>query len=1318
MALQRLLFLGVLLTMAFTGNGQCPPQSLPFTENFNSSLGCFTVTDGGSTTDTWVQAGPGGGTTGGDLDGTGLVIVDSDDAGSGNTLDETLSSPYIDASNFTGTLYLEFDHFFRSLNTNDSGWVEVWDSTQWVNVYSTGTTIGAFNNPDHQQIDITAYAHDSLQVRFRYVDNGSWAWWWVIDNFKVETVLCPSPNLQSISVSSDTSFTLNLLSLEDTIAFEWGPVGFSQGSGCIGTKATNGNLNIDLKNSDAGNCFNQLSAGQCYDVYIAGSCPGGGYSGYIGPFTFCTPCATVPIPFTENFDQGLGCFNVVDGGTSTDTWRAAPAGGGSTGGDLDGTPHVEVDSDDAGSGETLDELLLSPIMDASSISGSLILEFDQYYNNIGADSAAVEVYDGTTWHLVYSAQSDIGAFGNPDHQYIDISAYANANLQVRFVYRDNGSWAWWWIIDNFSVRDVLCTPSSGFTAGYVGSDSVNLNWNLGTSHGYIIEWGISGFNPGSGTQTSSTTANSMGIPNLSLNTTYDFYLLDSCSGAITDTLGPITVSTACATQSIPFSENFDLGQGCFTIIDGGNTTDTWVAAPAGGLTSGGDLDGSPMMEADSDNAGSGGVTMFETLTSPILDASAYMSTGALTLSFDQYYRHLGSGSASVEVFDGTTWNQVANFTSTLGAFSAPDSQSIDITAYANPNLQVRFIYDDGGSWAWYWLVDNFKVEGQPCGAVTSADTISVGTNNINFNWVSTNGSLWNINWGPQGFRQGTTVSGNYIAGVNTNSYNLTGLPSGSCFDIYIQDTCAGVGSGSWYGPLTVCTDTSCFPPSNITFSNISGTSASASWVGFAGSYEYSLVSSATANPANGIISSTSSLNASLSGLNSASAYCLFVRGICTPGDTSAWAGPVCFTTACQSFTAPYLEDFEGPTSACWSNAQIAGTNNWSIGSGSSGGSISAAHGGMFNAVFTSSNGGPHVTQYVSPIIDASGLSATELSFWYGQEAWFGDQNTLTVYYRTSPAAAWTQVWQDQNDVSSWTKVVISIPSNSSTLQFAFEGTDNWGRANVLDDIRVDVPGGSNICPQVTNVNSANPSCGSIDLSWTSTSGGSIIEYGPVGFSPGSGLFTGVVSSPYTLSNLSANTSYDVYIADTCGIQDTGAFNGPTRVSTNNAGSANASFVYNNSTTNFMTYNFDASSSTGNIQNYVWDFGDGYVGNGVTVNHTYTSAGAYNVELILVSACGNDTLTQTIADVSNQEWKASDLKLYPNPAQDQIKVELPKSGKVEIALRDASGRRVRSWTLEVEAQVAQDLNLEGLSKGVYLIDVNQADLHYRERLLLK
>lgn len=1317
MSLQRLLFLGVFLGFGGTAFAQCPTQNLPYSENFNSNLGCFTVIDGGTTTDTWVQAGPGGGTTGGDLDGTGLVIVDSDDAGSGNTLEEWLVSPYIDASNITGTLYLEFDQYFRSLNSNDSAIVEVWDSTQWVTVYQTSSTVGAFGSPDQQQIDITAYAHDSLQVRFVYKDNGSWAWWWVVDNFNVETVLCPPASIQSVAATSDTSFTVDLLSAVDSLAFEWGPVGFSQGSGCIGTVATAGSLSVGLSNSDAGNCFNPLASGNCYDVYIARSCPGGGFSAYSGPYTICTVCTTVNLPYTENFNLGQGCFTVVDGGTSTDTWRPAPAGGGSTGGDLDGTPHMEVDSDDAGSGETLDELLVSPPINASGITGSLILEFDQYYNNIGADSIAVEIYDGTNWNTVYSAQSDIGAFGNPDHQNLDISAYANPALQVRFVYRDNGSWAWWWIIDNVSVKEILCTSSSNFSASYVGSDSVHLGWTPGSASGFIVEYGLSGFNPGSGFKTPSTTANNLGVNTLNVNTTYDFYLIDSCSGAYSDTLGPITVSTACLTQNIPYSQNFDAGIGCFTITDGGTTTDTWVNAPSGGLTSGGDLDGTPMMEVDSDNAGSGGVTMFETLSSPILDATAYMTAGSLSLSFDQYYRHLGSGSASVEVFDGTAWQQVASFSATVGAFSAPDSQNIDITAHANPNLQVRFVYDDGGSWAWYWLVDNFRVEGQPCGAVSSADTLSVGTNNVQFNWTSANGSLWNINWGPQGFRQGTTTSGNYINGVTTSTYNLSGLQSGTCYDIYIQDTCAGIGSGAWYGPLTVCTDISCFPPSNVVVSGVSTNSASLSWVGFSGSFEYSLVTSSTASPSSGTIGSTSSLNASLSGLNSSSAYCVFVRSICAPGDTSTWAGPVCFTTACQTLTAPYLEDFETGTSACWTNEYVSGNKDWTVGFGSSGGSITAPYGGTANAVFTSSSGGPYTTKYVSPIIDASGLSATELSFWYGQESWAGDQNTLTVYYRTSPSGTWTQVWQDANSVSSWTQAIVAIPSTSTTLQVAFEGTDDWGRANVLDDIRIDIPGGSVICPQVTNVSSSNPDCNSVDLNWVSGSTGSIIEYGPTGFTPGTGSFTGTVTPPYTLSGLTANTSYDVYIADVCGVQDTGDYNGPNPISTNNNGVAVASFTYSNSPTAIFNYSFDASASTGSIQNYVWDFGDGTVGNGVSPSHSYTSAGSYTVELILVSDCGNDTLSQTIADVSQLEYKPEGLSIYPNPANDRLWIQLPRKEMTQVSLLDGSGRTVRSWQQSFEADQANELFIGDLAEGVYILEVHSASLDYREQIVL-
>jgi hypothetical protein len=1316
MNLQRLLFLGVFGLLSSSSFGQCPPQSLPYSENFNSSLGCFTVIDGGTTVDTWIQAGPGGGSAGGDLDGTGLVLVDSDDAGTGNTLDETLTSPFIDASNLTGTLFLEFDHYFRSLNANDSGWVQVWDSLNWVTVYSTSTSIGGFGNPDQQQIDISSFANDSLQVRFRYVDNGSWAWYWLIDNFKVETVLCPSPTGLSVSSLSDTSFSIGLASSPDTLAFEWGPVGFTQGSGCIGTKAPNGSLNVSINNNDAGLCGNQLSSGQCYDVYIATSCPGGGYSSYVGPFTFCTVCTTVNLPFTENFNINIGCFNATDGGTSTDTWRSAPTGGGTSGGDLDGTAHMEVDSDDAGPGETLSELLTSPPINAGAIVGSLILEFDQYYNHIGADSAAVEVYDGSNWVTVYSAQSDIGGFNNPDHQNIDITAYANAALQVRFNYQDNGAWAWYWLIDNISVKEILCSPSVNFSAIYVGSDSVQLGWTPGTATGHIVEYGLSGFIPGSGMQIGTTAAN-LGINGLAINSSYDFYLIDTCIGnSYEDTLGPITASTACLAQTIPFTENFANGPGCFTIIDGGSSSDTWVHAPIGGVTSGGDVDGSPFMEVDSDGAGSGN-SLRETLNSPILDASAYMSQGSLSLIFDQYYNHLSSDSGIVEVYDGSSWNQVAVFRQDLGAFGAPDSQNIDITAYANPNLQIRFVYDDNNSWAWYWLIDNFEVSGLPCGSVTSIDTISVGINNANLSWNSANGSLWNMNWGPQGFRQGTTSSGNYVNGLSSNSYNLTGLQAGTCYDVYVQDTCVGLGSGAWLGPYTVCTDTSCFRPNNLSVSGVGTSSASASWVGFSPSFQYSLVTSTSTSPANGSLSITNGLNASLTGLSPSSFYCIYVRSICAPGDTSAWSAPICFNTACTSYTAPYLEDFDGSTSACWQSVAVTGSNQWTVGTGSTGGSINASYSGTQNAVFTSGSGGPYVSQFVSPIIDASGLSSTELSFWYGQESWAGDQNSLNVYYRTSASGAWINLWSDVNSVSAWTKVTIAVPSNSSSLQFAFEGEDNWGRANVVDDIRVDVPGGSVICPQVNNVSSSNEDCNSVDLNWVSASGGSIIEYGPLGFTPGNGTFTNVVTSPYTITNLMASSSYDVYIADTCGIQDTGVFNGPTAVNTNANGVASAVFSASLNPSSILEYTFDASASSGSVQNYVWDFGDGNVGNGISTTHTYSSAGSYTIELILVSDCGNDTLSQTIADVSNPEIPLNSFKLYPNPAKEFVLLESDFNGAIEIRLSDASGREVKFWQTENKASEILSLDLNGINKGVYLMRITADGIQHQERLLI-
>ncbi len=140
-----------------------------------------------------------------------------------------------------------------------------------------------------------------------------------------------------------------------------------------------------------------------------------------------------------------------------------------------------------------------------------------------------------------------------------------------------------------------------------------------------------------------------------------------------------------------FSENFATGiPGTWTIEDGGSSTDTW--------------EWDSVEEAavcDSDAAGSG-VTMVENLTTPSIDCSAY--TG-VTLELSHYFNNIGSDGGYVYVSNdgGSTWNQVASYNSDT---SNPQDDSIDISTYADgeSDVQIRFKYDDGGSWAWYWNI--------------------------------------------------------------------------------------------------------------------------------------------------------------------------------------------------------------------------------------------------------------------------------------------------------------------------------------------------------------------------------------------------------------------------------------------------------------------------------------------------------------------------------------------------------------------------------------------------------------------------------------
>jgi len=121
---------------------------------------------------------------------------------------------------------------------------------------------------------------------------------------------------------------------------------------------------------------------------------------YVSPTANATwrPGGMIPFePVMQDFNEGLpDTWTIVAGGSTSDTWFWTTDDAGNT---LDGTPFMFVDSDAAGSGSTMDELLISPIVENTENADMLFVEFDYIYQYIGTGGEffAVDVFDGNDW---------------------------------------------------------------------------------------------------------------------------------------------------------------------------------------------------------------------------------------------------------------------------------------------------------------------------------------------------------------------------------------------------------------------------------------------------------------------------------------------------------------------------------------------------------------------------------------------------------------------------------------------------------------------------------------------------------------------------------------------------------------------------------------------------------------------------------------------------------------------------------------------------------------------------------------------------------
>jgi hypothetical protein len=267
-------------------------------------------------------------------------------------------------------------------------------------------------------------------------------------------------------------------------------------------------------------------------------------------------------------------------------------------------------------------------------------------------------------------------------------------------------------------------------------------------------------------------------------------------------------------------------------------------------------------------------------------------------------------------------------------------------------------------------------------------------------------------------------------------------------------------------------------------------------------------------------------------------------------------------TECSTVPATFAEHFNNPNKpTCWS---MSGTQNWSFTTGwpnvtppladhTPGAPASGSYTGV-----DASSGTAHATDItlMTPKIDVSSLLTRQLRFYlYNNnpslpivaadeqslrvDMWNGMSWMNSIYY-----------WNFGQNSPDWTKVTVNLDSYpiSGDIQFRFvvdKGSGNLGEDDIIiDDIWVEpIP----TCDDVTNLASSNVTPSSAVLTWESTGILFNIEYGPTGFTPGSGggyqEILNIAPTPpippstsytYTLSPpLTSCTTYDVYIQSVC-----------------------------------------------------------------------------------------------------------------------------------------------------------------------------------------
>lgn len=496
--------------------------------------------------------------------GSGKFIGGTLFLGNGTNEPTSFSSPHIDLSNLTNP-ELSFWYFLGGYSfytnqiqvavNNGSGW-------QTVSTIYGPQQLSTSDAWLEQVVDLSAYKDDTIQLRFTTIGNNLYSTSaGGIDDISIHNnPACLMPaNLEALSVG----ITEASLKWTSGGASNW-VVRFKPEGGIFQTQVSAVNDSFAL---------NGLMPGTPYEIWVRDSC-GPDVSNWLGPLYITTECLPSPVPYFEGFDgpSWQVAPNLNKPGIIDLCWRRSDSvygvwipKAGASGNPSSGPANArsgagnylmsEVLQSSPQSGPILTEMR-SPLIDNSGLQDpELLFWYHMYGSQIQKLWVYVEKMDDSRV-LIDSiiGQQQSNATRPWEQHAVSLSGFNGDTLKIVFVAKIGNISGFGNIaIDEVEIVDGICSLPSNLSASNISFSAATLNWTTSSSNLSNLQYGLAGFNLGSGTLVNGVNSG-YNLSGLQAFTTYEFYVQDSCRISNSAWQGPFAFTTACAAPIADFSE--------------------------------------------------------------------------------------------------------------------------------------------------------------------------------------------------------------------------------------------------------------------------------------------------------------------------------------------------------------------------------------------------------------------------------------------------------------------------------------------------------------------------------------------------------------------------------------------------------------------------------------------------------------------------------------------------------------------------------------------------------------------------------------------